>query len=225
LLACLLATAAICAGACSTESDGPVTNTISFRLDFGGGVMLSSVDYILTGPNSFRRVGTLSVGDQPIVTATFQNLPAGQGYNIRVKGTASDDMTGCQGELTFDVMASMTATVQIPLTCQGVAAITATVVNICPVIDSLSAIPAEVRVGGSIQLAVEAHDADNGPSPLAATWQTTGGDLTGLSTSGATFTCTAPGTFMVGVRISDGQAANSCPDTAKVNLTCSTGPA
>src|SRR5262245_43784597 len=107
---CFLVAAATWASSCSSASYGPVTNTVGFRRDCGGGLMLSSVDYVLTGPNNFRRIGTLSVGDQPNVTATFQNLPAGQGYNIRVRGTASDDMTGCQGELTFDVTASMTAT-------------------------------------------------------------------------------------------------------------------
>jgi hypothetical protein len=208
---------------CATGTDAPVGNfgnTVRFELDFGGGVTLSSVDYVMTGPNNFRRVGSLAVGDQPTVTATFQNLPTGQGYDIQVKGTATDDTNICKGEVMFDVSASMTATLQIPLTCSGQAAVTATV-NVCPVIDELSAIPSEVIVGASIQLTVVAHDADNGPSPLSATWQTNGGMLGNLSTTGATFTCTAPGTFTIGVRISDGEAGNRCPDTSTLTLTCS----
>src|SRR6478752_31001 len=70
--------------ACAGGGDPVATNTVQFRLDFGGGVTLASADYQLTGPNSFRRVGTLPVGDDPIVTATFQDLPAGQGYRIAV---------------------------------------------------------------------------------------------------------------------------------------------
>jgi hypothetical protein len=113
----------------------------------------------------------------------------------------------------------MTATLQIPITCRGFVTVIGAL-NLCPVVDSLSAIPAEVAVGGSIQLAVEAHDGDNGPSPLAATWTTTGGALSNPSTSGATFTCTAPGSFMVGVRISDGDTTGRCPGPSEVILVC-----
>jgi hypothetical protein len=123
----------------------------------------------------------------------------------------------------FNVTASMTAMLQIPLTCTGLAAIN-TIVDVCPVIDSFSAIPAEVYVGSSIQVTAQVHDADNGPMPLSATWQTTGGALSNLSTTGATFTCTDPGTFTVGLKISDGGGMSSCPDTAKLMLVCTPAP-
>ena len=212
---------ALALAACGGAADSPAINTVQVQLNFGGGVTLTTVSYVLTGPNSFRRTGSLPVGDDPVVTATFQNLPPGQGYNIRVLGTASDDTSGCRGEATFNVSASMTATLQIPLECHGLVAVTATF-NSCPVIDSLSAIPAEVHVGSSIQLTAEVHDADNGPSPLMSLWQTTGGTLSNLSINGATFTCTAVGSFMVGMKISDG-TGNNCPDTSKVTLTCTAG--
>jgi hypothetical protein len=219
-LLCLLAAGSFAfASACADDTASPVANTISFDLDFGGGVTLTSVDYRITGPNGFRRVGSLTVGDAPIVTATFQNLPPGQGYNIQVKGTASDDASICQGEMTFNVTASMTATLQIPLTCSGIAGITATI-NTCPVIDALSAIPSEVQVGASITVVAEARDDDGGPQPLSAIWQTDGGSLANLSATGATFICTAPGTFTVGLKISDGDNANKCPDTGKLTLLC-----
>lgn len=218
---CVMAAAAAFAAACGDESATPVANTITFELDFGGGVTLTSADYRITGPNGFRRVGSLTVGDAPIVTATFQNLPPGQGYNIQVKGTASDDASICQGEMTFNVTASMTATLQIPLTCSGIAGVTATI-NTCPVIDGLSAIPSEVNVGASIQVIADVRDDDGGPQPLSATWQTDGGMLSNLSPTGATFTCTAPGTFTVGLKISDGDNANKCPDTGKLTLLCTT---
>jgi len=213
----------IVAGACGCASeDATGTNTTTFRLDFGGGVTLSSVDYRIQGPNNFRRVGSVDVGAEPIVTATFQNLPPGQGYNIQVKGTGSDDATVCQGEMTFTVTASMTATLQIPLTCTGFAGVTATI-NTCPVIDGLSAIPSEVRVGATIDIVADVHDDDGGPQPLSAIWQTDGGALSNLSTAGATFTCSAPGTFTVGLKISDGDMssnASKCADTAKLMLLC-----
>ena len=217
---CLLAAAtAVTASACADDADRSTSNTITFKLDFGSGVTLTLVDYRITGPNNFRRIGSLPVDDAPIVTATFQNLPPGQGYNMQVKGTATDDATICQGEMTFDVTASMSATLQIPLMCGGVAAITATI-NKCPVIDGLSAIPSEVNVGASIQVVADVRDDDGGPQPLSAIWQTDGGTLSNLSPTGATFTCTAPGSFTVGLKISDGDNSNKCPDTGKLTLLC-----
>jgi hypothetical protein len=211
--------------ACGGERDAAPgdVDTVRLNLDFGGGVSLTSVDYVLTGPASFRRTGTLAVGDQPSISATFQNLPAGMGYDVVVKGTASDDLNLCKGEAIFDVASSMNAVVQIALACSGRATLSADV-NVCPTIDSLSVVPAEVYVGGSMQLSAVSHDPDNGPAPLAASWATTSGTLANLSTTGATFTCTAPGTFTIGLTISDGTANPKCADTASVTVICTPPP-
>jgi hypothetical protein len=219
LVACLFLTA--CGGE-RGAAPGDI-DTVQLNLDFGGGVSLDSVAYVLTGPGSFRRVGTLAVADQSSISATFQNLPAGVGYDVVVKGTASDDLSVCKGEAIFDVASSMNAVVQISLACSGVAAVSADV-NLCPTIDSLSVVPAEVYVGSSMQLSAVSHDPDNGPSPLAASWATTSGTLTNLSTTGATFTCTAAGTFTIGLTVSDGTAAAKCADTASVTVTCTPPP-
>jgi hypothetical protein len=210
---------------CAGGSQPPTgVDTVRFKLDFGGGVMLTSVDYVLTGPASFRRIGTLAVADQPSLMVTFSNLPAGQGYDIAVKGTASDDSSICRGEAMFNVAPSMDAVVTIPLMCSGLAAVTADI-NVCPTIDSLSVIPAEVYVGSSLAILAAAHDPDNGPAPLSAVWATTSGTLSNLSTTGATFTCTAAGTFTISLRISDGTPGTRCADTASVTVICSPAPA
>jgi hypothetical protein len=220
MVAAALATALGCAG---DPPPSETIDTVRFKLDFGGGVTLTSVDYVLTGPGSFRRVGTLSVGDQASIMATFSNLPAGQSYDITVKGTASDDSSFCKGEVTFSVAPMMDAVVTIPLMCSGLAVISADI-NICPTIDSLSVTPAEVQVGSSMVIVAEAHDPDNGPAPLSATWAAMSGNLTNLSTTGATFTCTAAGTFTISLRISDGTPGTKCADTASVTVTCSLPP-
>lgn len=223
-LAAMVGAAMAAALGCAGDPQPPDTiDTVRFKLDFGGGVMLTSVDYVLTGPASFRRIGTLGVGDQASITATFSNLPAGQGYDIAVKGTASDDSSFCKGEVTFSVAPMMDAVVTIPLMCSGLAAVTADV-NICPTIDSLSVTPAEVQVGSSLDIVAEAHDPDNGPAPLSATWATTSGTLSNLSTTGATFTCTTAGTFTVSLRVSDGTPGTKCADTASVTVICSIPP-
>jgi len=223
-LAAMVGAAMAAALGCAGDPQPPDTiDTVRFKLDFGGGVMLTSVDYVLTGPASFRRIGTLGVGDQASITATFSNLPAGQGYDIAVKGTASDDSSFCKGEVTFSVAPMMDAVVTIPLMCSGLAAVTADINN-CPTIDSLSVTPAEVQVGSSLDIVAEAHDPDNGPAPLSATWATTSGTLSNLSTTGATFTCTTAGTFTVSLRVSDGTPGTKCADTASVTVICSIPP-
>jgi hypothetical protein len=199
--------------------DQPETvDTIRLELAFGGGVTLTSVDYVLTGPGAFRRADTFPVGADDTIMGTFQNLAAGA-YLIKVVGTASDDASICKGEVMFNVASMMNTVVQIPLMCSGRAAVTADFNN-CPFIDSLSATPAEVFVGSSIQLAMEAHDPDNMPLALVATWATSSGTLTGMSTAGATFTCTVPGTFLVQVKVTDGTPGTKCPDTASVSVVC-----
>jgi len=219
---CCLALAAGGAG-CSNEAGDPMTSTVRFKLDFGSGVTLSSVDYVLTRATSgFRMTGSLSLGADPNVTATFQNLPPGKDYTIAVTGTANDGVDTCQGQLTFSVMPAMTTILQIPLTCSGLAAITG-IFNRCPVLDGLSALPSEVRVGGAIQLAALAHDPDDGPGPLSATWTADGGALSNRSTTGATFTCDAPGTFNVSLQISDSDGTRGCTDTSTLTLVCAPG--
>jgi len=217
ILLCAASTIGAGATGCSGQEDAPASSTVRFQLDLGGGVTLTSVDYMLTGPNGFSRSGSLAVGASSNVTATFQDLPKGQGYNIRVRGTASDGESFCQGALTFNVNGSMMATLQIPLTCSGFAGVTTTI-DVCPVIDELTAIPGEVRVGGTISLTAAAHDGDGGPNPMSAAWltATTGGVLSNPSASGATFTCNVAGTFAVVLRVSDG----SCQDSATIQLVC-----
>lgn len=220
-----LSTLLALASACGVETAAPAgdtLDTIRFKLDFGGGVTLSSVDYVLKGPGSFTRIGTLAVGDDAMLSTTFNNLPAGN-YMVSVKGSASDSLSQCKGDATFSVTASMTAVVQIPLLCSGIASVGADF-NTCPTIDGISAVPAEVAVGSSIDLMLFAHDADGAPAPLAATWAVSSGTLSNLSVSGARFTCTAPGTFTINVRVSDGAMNNNCADTAALAVVCSPAP-
>jgi hypothetical protein len=53
-----------------------------------------------------------------------------------------------------------------------------------------------------------------------ATWAAQSGSLTNLSLSGATFTCTSVGTFMIGVKVSDGFPRPQCADAASLLVTC-----
>jgi hypothetical protein len=222
ILAACLAIMVGCGGERGVGSDS--VDSVRLQLDFGGGVTLTSIGYDLTGPNNFvERTGTLSVGTSDIVLGTFGTpaLPNGMGYDVKVHGLATDGVSYCTGEVVFNMPRPML--LQIPLTCSGIANVSATTA-VCPTIDSLSVTPSEVFVGSSMQLALAAHDPDNSPAALTATWTATSGNLTNTSTTGATFTCTAPGAAVVSVSVDDGTPNMQCTDSASVNVVCTPLP-
>jgi len=222
ILAACLALVVGCGAERGIGSDS--VDSVRLQLDFGGGVTLTSINYDLTGPNNFpERMGTLAVGSSDTITGNFGTppLPAGMGYDVKVQGLASDGVSTCTGEVVFNMPRPMV--LQIPLKCSGIASVSATTA-VCPTIDSLSVSPSEVYVGSSMQLALAAHDPDNAPAALTATWTAPSGTLTSTSTTGATFTCTAPGPVVVSVSVDDGTPNMQCADSASVNVVCTPLP-
>ena len=105
-------------------------------------------------------------------------LPAGVGYTLTASALASDGITTCSGTTPFDVTDTISRLI-VHLVCRvpaqaGILSATANI-NVCPIIDGLSANPAEVVVGSTVALAVTAHDADGTPSPPAYTWSASAG--------------------------------------------------
>src|SRR5436190_2170143 len=119
-----------------------------------------------------------------------------------------DTAATCGGSSTFSVQAHATVPVTVPLTCHeaprtGSVAVSGAL-NLCPTIDSLSANPSEVQVGGTVALAAAAHDSDAGPGPLSFAWSTSAGTLSSATGQSSTFTCTAAGTATVTLSVADG---------------------
>jgi hypothetical protein len=195
-----------------------------FNLQVADGGTLDIVTYQIVGPGNYTRQGTLPVSDSLTLTATFTALPPGVGYTVSASGTASDGVTLCSGETTFDVPESMTVTLDILLACSEPPSGTVQVsgaLNVCPIIDSVAAAPSEVRVGDTIVITLAARDPDSGPMDLQALWSSSGGVLSNTSTADATFTCTSAGPVLVEVQVSDGDATAGCPATSSLNLNCS----
>ncbi len=212
------------AGSASSITSQDATGAVSFALTLVPGVTLPSASYTITGPAGFTRMGTINLTSSSTLSALISGLPAGMGYAITVSSTASDGVTTCGGSATFNVTARATTVVVVALDCHqppttGSASISG-VINVCPVVDGLSATPSEVTVGSSIALAVAAHDADNGPSPLAYAWQVTGGTLSSATAQSPTLTCTTPGPVTVSVTASDGDTKPGCADTESATVTC-----
>jgi hypothetical protein len=190
-------------------------------LTLAPGVTVDNGSYAVSGPDGFATAGSVSIGDSADLSITLPGLPIGTGYQIDVSATASDGVTSCDGSATFDVVGDPT-TVSVHLTCAiptGDVQVSGSV-NVCPVLDGVNVVPMKAQIGGAISLAAAAHDPDNGPSPLTFAWQINGAQLSNHPEPTLSFTCTAEGTNVVQVTVSDGDPNPACADTATVTLTC-----
>jgi hypothetical protein len=199
----------------------PRTDGASIALQVSPGVTLSTANYWVIAPDGKVTTGTVAVGNSATVRVIISGLPTATGYQLLVSGLASDQMTGCSGSTTFNSPAPSSG-VAVTLMCAtpttpGQALVTATV-NICPVIDGVSASPSSIAVGNAISLQVTAHDPDAAPLPLSYAWSANGVSLTSSPAASATFACTQPGTFQISVAASDGEA--TCVVSQTFTVTC-----
>jgi acid phosphatase len=221
-----------CSGAGTSSGTTPLADgavgSIGLALQVAPGTTLSSVSYDITGPQGFTKSGPIDVSNSSTLSATIGGLPAGTGYSISLTGTSTQGGTTCAGNATFDVQAHQTAVVTVHVVCTEAARTGSVLVsgsiNICPVIDGVSASPAEVFVGSSIALTATAHDSDGAPSPLAYQWSAPSGRLHNAATASATFTCTDPGPVTLSLSVSDGDPLSSCAATSTVTVNCTATP-
>jgi hypothetical protein len=217
-------------GACSSPSPSPSSpagdegGSIAANLDLAPGVTVNSFSYAITGPNGFSKNGVVDISHSATVSALIGPIPAGMGYAITVTATTADGSTTCVGSASFDVSAGNTTLVSLHAICHepphtGSVLVNGTL-NICPVVDGVSANPADVAVGFPIALALAAHDTDSGPSPLAYHWTAPSGSFSNASSASPTFVCTAPGPVTVTATVSDGDPNPSCAATTSFVVTC-----
>ena len=193
---------------------------VRLALTVAPGVTLNDATYTITAPG-FSRAGSLDVGDSATLSGTIGGLPAGDGYAIAVAATLSDGTTTCAGSAPFDVSAGALTPVSLHLLCHEPARTggiqVGGTVNICPLVDALSASPGEVKVGGAIALIGTAHDTDGAPAPLRFLWTATGGTFSDPTAASSRFTCAIAGDTTITLTVSDGD----CSDSATLTATCS----
>lgn len=218
--------------ACSSEpqpSDQPAGSVesagdIALELQLASGATLSSASYTITGPGAFSKTGNIDVSKSNKIAATVGGLPAAAGYTVTLAATSTDSSTSCSGSATFNVTAAQTTAVTVAVTCKekpktGSAQVNG-VVNVCPVVDGVSATPTDLNVGGNALLAATAHDSDAAPAALGYQWTASSGSLANANTATPTFTCTAAGTATVTLSVSDGDTAANCAGSASVTINC-----
>jgi PKD repeat protein len=207
----------------AATTDQPV-GSVGLALTLPGGAALNSVSYTVTGPGGFTRTASLDLSHSTTLSALI-SLPAGGPYTITFTGTSTDGSLGCGGSATFSVVAHQITSVTAPLDCHETAhtgsVLVNGVLNVCPVIDGLSATPAEVLVGKSVALAATAHDSDAGPAALSYAWSATSGTFSSTTAPNPTFTCATAGNATVTLTVSDGDSASGCSAVQTVTVTCS----
>jgi hypothetical protein len=209
-----------------SAADGDV-GTVGLALTLAPGVTLLSASYTISNPNGFSKSDTVDVSQSATLSFVVGGIPAGDGYAIQINATTSDGGAVCVGSATFAVTAHQSTAVSVHLTCHegahtGSVSVNGTL-NICPVADGISANPADIAVGFPAAVAVTAHDADGGPSPLAYHWTAASGSFSDATSASPTFVCNTPGPVTLTVTVSDGDTAPGCADALTVVVTCEPG--
>ncbi|HEY3252348.1 MAG TPA: PKD domain-containing protein [Polyangiaceae bacterium] len=205
-----------------SNGSGP-SGAVGYGLQLSPGTTVTEAVYTISGPNGYFSAGNVAVGESADVPVALGPLPIGVGYELDMTAPASDGQTVCEGKTVFDVTNNNPSTVIVRLTCavpSGEAAVTATL-NVCPMIDSLSASPTDVKLGGSVALTSSAHDSDLGPSPLSYKWSINGAPLRQQTEPSLNFVCSSPGTFNFTLSVSDGDITAGCADNLSVIARCS----
>jgi len=199
--------------------------TIVVALQVAPGISINSAAYTIGGPGGFTKTGTINLANSSSLSTTIGGLPGGNGFTLSITANAATGSTTCGGSAMFNVTAGASTPVPVHVTCHepphtGSIMVNGTI-NVCPVVDGVSANPAQVAVGGTIALSAAAHDSDAGPSPLAYQWTAPSGSFANGGTASPTFTCGAPGLTSITVTVSDGDPVAGCPATGTVQIRCS----
>jgi len=226
-IAFLMALAGVTIPACSSSLSDHTASTktdehsgsLGLDLTIGGGVVLSTVNYTITGNGITPITGTIPV-DASGATASvlIGALPAGTGYKVTL---SADDGKGdkCGGTASFDVTAGQTVGVSVPLTCgapttRGNASINGTF-NTCPEITSLIIAPLSLDVGGNITVSAAGSDVDN--NALTFAWSSAAGTFANPTAAATTYKCTVAGTNTLTITIDDGKG---CTTSLNADVNC-----
>jgi 3-phytase len=211
-------------GGCAVHSDSPAAQSdadvgaVGVALQLAPGIDLPSVTYTITRAGGFSKTGPLDLTSSSKLIAKIGGLPPGAGYTISLTGTASGGFA-CSGGATFSVMANATSNVVVNLQCKGASTVGTAQINgttsLCPVLDELTAAPAEARVGGSVALVAAAHDGDS--AALTFHWTAPSGSFANAGAASTSFRCETAGDVPVTVSVTDG----ACTETMSTNVLCS----
>lgn len=221
----------VAAGCSGAHSAGQATEgsehagDVSLALQLGSGATLTSASYTIIGPASFSKSGSIDVSQSTTISATIAGIPAGSGYSVTLSASTADSSVSCNGSASFSVTAHQTTPVTVAVSCKEAAKTGSVLVNgalnICPVVDGITANPSSLNIGSSVVLAGVAHDTDAAPTALSYSWTASSGTLSSTTDPNPTFTCTTAGTATLTLSVSDGDSTAGCGDSLTTTVSCS----
>ena len=206
------------------------TGAVGLALTLPSGVVLTSVQYTVTGAGGFSRSKTVDITNSSVLRFQVGDLPQGS-YTMSLVGTGPDASTNCAGSSPFTIANSTVSTLMMTLTCGGGGSndldtsgdlrvegtVTVSPGTSCPVVTGISSLPLETAAGAGLSL--EAHVSSSTDATFA--WSGTGGTFSAGSALTTNFTCAAGNgadrtlTFTL-------SKPNCSPSTQTVDVTCST---
>ncbi len=201
----------------TSDSDVSKVGSVGMAITLPDDSVVSSVTYTITGPAGYSRTGSVPVGDSTLLTFRLSGIPVGNGYSIALAATTTFS-NSCAGTAAFNVLDNATTRVSVLLVCGATDGDGDLIVDgefeSCPIVTAAGAIPAEVRVGGTIALT---SAISHGDTPVL--WSGAGGTFLAPNAYATTFTCETIGTHALTVAINSSEAA--CTDTDVVEVICS----
>jgi cysteine-rich repeat protein len=221
---------------CSKNSTGEDKNVghVNLALTVPSGAKVNSFHYKITGgtPMGIADVdGDINTSDPNATATAYQSFPASMGNTVTLTATTTAGESCSGTSMPFNVQAGGVAMVDVTLICGGTmqatgsgsVSIKGTIVegDDCPVLTAWSASPLQTSLGGKIDVAGAATDADVGViAGETLTYAWTGGMFDNAAAASTKFTCTVSGTNTITLTVSDNHVPTPCSATVSIPVTC-----
>jgi hypothetical protein len=233
----LLAAGALCTGVlaanCSKNTDHSDVGTMKLALTLPSGATVNSVHWeIDSSTGAVLRSGTINTSDKNATPSVDTSCPAGTGDRVTLTATTSDG-TSCTGtSAPFNVVAGASVGVNVTLLCgggvptqnNGSVIVNGTIIegDNCPLLTSWVASPLQTSVGGAIDVAATAVDADV-RDMLTYSWSAPTGTFANPMAATTQFICGAGGPVTLTVVVSDNHSPTPCTTSMTFPVTCVPG--
>ena len=220
---------------CSQSNTGSdETNTAAVSVTIGlsaSEIGAATVEFFVSHPTALPQpiTGTVPVAD-PVTSFTLTQVPVvaltDPPYTLFLVARKTDDTWVCEGGTTFQHdQEGVTTSVTMALTCptsdtlpNGEVGVDITFeLNLCPVIEEISAAPQITVLSDPVTLQSLASDPDN-TAPVTYLWTATGGLIADATAATTTFTCPTVGDYDVTLTVSDSDT--HCDQQRQLQISC-----
>lgn len=187
-------------------ADAQALGSVGFKFSLPDDTVIQTLDYTITGPNSYAKAGTLRLDGK----AQIEGIPVDRNYSFQVKSAQ------CAGSASFDISADSVTAVTVRIACSGVTPDN----RACPIVETASATPS--ADGQSIALKGFARMQGEELAPTYK-WTVSAGTLIGASANDVTLIC-PPGGGEIAMTFEVGAADTTCSDKQTLpNVSCKPG--